>query len=150
MLVYSSSFIEFDGYGSDGLGSVTRHLACSSNRNGAQLFGLEEISDISAIARDIAFVLLCIVATITLLVILAVVRKASRRFQEAMDRIDDLIDSLAAARDAVAEFRDKIRARSNNDSGHGGSSFNVASWLLSPLGHAIRQQFRKRRTRDES
>ncbi len=107
------------------------------------------MTDVSAIARDIAFVLLCLVATITLLVIIFSVRKVVRRLQTAMDRVDDLLDSVVAARDAFAEFRDKVRSRGGTGSRDADSGFNVVSWLLSPLGHTISRQFR-RRTRGES
>lgn len=102
------------------------------------------MTDVSAIARDIAFVLLCIVATVTLLVILVSVRRVVRRLQLAMDRVDDLLDSVVAARDAVMEFRDKVRRRGDMGSGNANSGFNVVSWLLSPLGHTISRQFRRR------
>ena len=102
------------------------------------------MTDVSAIARDIAFVLLCLVATITLLVILFSVRKVVRRLQTAMDRVDDLLDSVVAARDAFAEFRDKVRSRGGTGSRDTDSGFNVVSWLLSPLGHTISRQFRRR------
>lgn len=102
------------------------------------------MTDVSAIARDIAFVLLCLVATITLLVILVSVRRVVRRLQIAMDRVDDLLDSVVAARDAFAEFRDKIRSRGGMGSRDSDNGFNVVSWLLSPLGHSISRQFRRR------
>ena len=102
------------------------------------------MSDVSAIARDIAFVMLCIVASVTLLVILVSVRKVVRRMQEAMDRVDDLLDSVVAARDAFTELRDRIRSRSGRISSDSDGRFNVVSWLLSPLRHAINRQFRRR------
>ena len=108
------------------------------------MFGLDEMTDVSAIARDIAFVLLCVVATVTLLVILVSVRKVMRRLQVAMDRVDDLLDSVVAARDAFADFRDKVRSRSGTGSRDSDNGFNVVTWLLSPLGHAINRQFRRR------
>ena len=113
------------------------------------MFGLDEITDVSAIARDIAFVLLCVVATVTLLVILVSVRKVVRRLQVAMDRVDDLLDSVVAARDAFTDFRDKVRNRSGMGSRDSDNGFNVVTWLLSPLGQAINRQFR-RKARDGS
>ena len=112
------------------------------------MFGLAEITDISAVARDIALVLLCVAATVAVLVVVVGVRKALRRLHEAMDRVDDLLDSVVAARDAFAEFRDKVRARGGKASRDQDPGFNVVSWLLSPLSHAIGRQFR-RRTRDD-
>ena len=108
------------------------------------LFGLNEISDVSAIARDIALVLLCIVAIVTLLVVLISLRKVVRRLQEAMDRVDDLLDSVVAARDAFKEFRERVKSRSGKGLSDSDNGFNVVSWLLSPLGHAINRQFRRR------
>ena len=102
------------------------------------------MTDVSALARDIAFVLLCVVATVTLLVILVSVRRVLRRLQMAMDRVDDLLDSVVAARDAVIEFRDNVRRRGDMGSGDSGSGFNVVAWLLSPLGQTISRQFRRR------
>lgn len=126
------------------VGSAIVIQQASSPRIGTPLFGLDEMSDVSAIARDIAFVLLCIVATVTLLVILISVRKVVRRLQEAMERVDDLLDSVVAARDAFTEFRDRVRSRTGKSSSDSDSGFNVVSWLLSPLSHTINRQFRRR------
>ncbi len=109
---------------------------------GTPLFGLDEITDVSAIARDIALVLLCVAATFAVLVILVSVRKLVRRLHEAMDRVDDLIDSVVAARDTISEFRNRVRDRGGMGSNGG---FNIVSWLLSPLSHAIRREYRRRK-----
>ena len=129
------------------MGSEIDLQLASSPRIDTPLFGLDEITDVSAIARDIALVLLCLVATVAALVILVSVRKLLRRLNEAMDRVEDLLDSVVAARDAFAEFRSRFRNRGGTASDGTEIRFNVVSWLISPLGHAIRRQFRQR-TRD--
>ncbi len=112
---------------------------------GTPLFGLDEITDVSAIARDIALVLLCLAATFAVLVILVSVRKVVRRLHEAMNRVDDLIDSVVAARDAISEFRNRVRDRGGMGSDGSNGGFNIVSWLLSPLSHAIRREYRRRK-----
>jgi uncharacterized membrane protein YhiD involved in acid resistance len=110
---------------------------------------LNDIADFSAIARDIAFVVVCVVATVATLLILVSVRKAIRRINEAMARVEDILDSVAAARDSLVEMRNRIQNRSSKDGEDSGGRFNVVTWLLTPLGHAINRQFRKR-SRGES
>ncbi len=130
------------------MGSEIEIQQATSPRIGTPLFGLDEITSVSAIARDLAFVILCIVASIVLLLIVISLRKAIGRFNEAMDRVDDLLDSVVAARDAVAEFRDRIRRRGGDGSGDFERGFSVVSWLFTPLGLAIGRRFR-RRARDD-
>lgn len=106
---------------------------------------MTDIAEYAGIARDIAFVVVCLVVTIAMLLILDGVRKAVRRLNEAMDRIDDLLDSVVAARDALTEMRDRVRSRASGfGSRESNGGFNVVSWLLSPLSHVIYRQFRGR------
>ncbi len=107
------------------------------------MLDLNDIADISAVARDLAFVVVCVVAAVATLLILVSVRKIVRRLNEAMDRVDDLLDSVVAARDSFNELREKVRSRSMGGEGSG-EGFNVVTWLLTPLGHVINRQFRNR------
>ena len=112
------------------------------------MLDLNDIADYSAIARDLAFVVFCVVAAIAVLLILVSVRKVARRLNEAMDRVDDLLASVVAARDSFNEFRDRVRNhRSMGGEGSDGG-FNVVTWLLTPLGYVINRRFRNR-SRDE-
>ena len=149
MLLRSFDFVQSGTRVGSGLNNVTRHIAAQSHRNGVPLTGLEEIGDIAAIARDVLIVLVCIVAIVLQLVIIVRVRKMAGRIDKAMDHIEDLIASCVSARDSIVEFRDRVKSRTSSGSGNGGGGFNAVSWLLSPLGHAISQQFRKRRARDD-
>lgn len=105
---------------------------------------MDSIEGISAVARDVAFVVVCIVVTIAVLMILFGVRKATRRFNEAMDRVDDLLDTVVAARDSLAELRQRIRSRSGVGSDNPNNGFNVVTWLLTPLGYVMGQRFKRR------
>ena len=111
---------------------------------------LNDITDISAVARDIAFVVVCIVVTIAVLLILSGVRKATQRLNEAMDRVDDLLDTIVAARDSLAELRQRIQSRSGVGTDNSGSRFNVVTWLLTPLSYVIGQRFKRRSHNDET
>jgi len=108
------------------------------------LFELNNIVSYVAIARDIAFVALCIVAFITVIVILIAVRKGTRRFDETMDRLDSLLDSVIAVRDALADVQKRIRERANATKSGADRGFNVATWLFSPLRYIIARRVRKR------
>ena len=108
---------------------------------------LNDITGISAVARDVAFVVVCIVVTIAVLLILSGVRKATQRLNEAMDRVDDLLDTIVAARDSLNELRQRVRTRSTVGTDGSNSGFNIVTWLLTPLGYVIGQRF-KRRSRD--
>ena len=110
---------------------------------------LNDITNFSAIARDLAFVVVCVVATVATLLILFSVRKVVRRLNEAMDRVDDLLDSVVAARDSLSAMRDRVRNRSSMGGEGSGGGFNVVTWLLTPLGYVINRQFRNR-SRDRS
>ena len=105
---------------------------------------MSDIAEYSGIARDIAFVLVCLVIVIAVLLILDSVRKAVRRLNEAMDRVDDLLDSVVAARDAFTDMRERVRSRTGFGSTDSGDGFNVVAWLLSPLGQVINRRFRRR------
>ena len=105
---------------------------------------MSDIAEYAGIARDIAFVIVCLVVAISMLVILSNVRKAVERLNKAMDRVDDLLFSLASARDAIAEMRAKVGRRSSAGSNDSNGGFNVVTWLLSPLGYVISRQFRGR------
>ncbi len=109
---------------------------------------LNDITGISAVARDVAFVVVCIVLTIAVLLILSGVRKATRRLNEAMDRVDNLLDTVVAARDSLTAFRQRVRNRNKVGTDNSDGGFNVVSWLLTPLGYLIGQRF-KRRSRDD-
>lgn len=111
---------------------------------------LNDITDISAVARDIAFVVVCIVITVAALLILTSVRKAVHRLNQAMDRVDDLLDSIVAARDALTELKQRVRSRSKVGSDGSDGGFNIVTWLLSPLGYVISRQFRGRSRDDET
>lgn len=104
---------------------------------------ISDIAEYSGIARDIAFVVVCLVLAIAVLVILMSVRSAVRRLNEAMDRVDDLLDTVVAARDALSDMRERVRSRTGFNSEDSGGGFNVVSWLFSPLGHVISRQFRR-------
>ena len=108
------------------------------------MLDLNDITGISAVARDIAFVVVCIVVTIAVLLILSGVRKATRRLNEAMDRVDDLLDTIVAARDSLNELRQRVRSRSGVGRDNSDGGFNVVTWLLSPLGYVIGQRFKRR------
>lgn len=108
------------------------------------MLDLNDITGISAVARDIAFVVVCIVVTIAVLLILSGVRKATRRLNEAMDRVDDLLDTVVAARDSLNELRQRVRSRSSVGADNSDSGFNVVTWLLTPLGYVIGQRFKRR------
>ncbi len=102
---------------------------------------MSDIAEYSGIARDIAFVVVCLVVTIAVLFILSSVTKAVRRLNEAMDRVDNLLDSVVAARDALSEMGERVRNRTQFRSEGSGGGFNIVTWLLSPLGHAINRRF---------
>lgn len=104
----------------------------------------EDIANIFAAVRDVAFVVVCVVVVIAVLMILSGVRKATRRFNEAMDRVDDLLDTVVAARDSLAELRQRIRSRSSVGSDNSNDGFNVVTWLLTPLGYVMGRQFKRR------
>lgn len=114
------------------------------------MLDLNDITGISAVARDVAFVVVCIVVTIAVLLILSGVRKATRRLNEAMDRVDDLLDTIVAARDSLAEFRQRVRSRSSIGADNSDGGFNVVTWLLTPLGYVIGQRFSRRSRNDET
>ena len=105
---------------------------------------MSDIAEYSGIARDIAFVLVCVVVTIAVLFILSSVTKVVRRLNEAMDRVDNLLDSIVAARDALSEMGERVRSRTNFRSDDSGGGFNIVTWLLSPLSHVVNWQFRRR------
>ena len=115
------------------------------------MFELNDISQYSGILRDIAFVVVCAAVTVVALLTLGAVRKAVRRLNEAMDRVDNLLDSVVAARDTISDLRDRVRSRTGMGSADSGGGFNVVSWLLSPLSYVINRRMRERsRTRSES
>ena len=107
-----------------------------------------DIAVYAGIARDIAFVVVCLVVAFVALALLATVRKVAERVDEAMDKVDSLLESLASARDALKEFRAKVKERTASASSRSNQGFNVVTWLLSPLGYVINRQFR-RRSRDK-
>ena len=115
-----------------------------SHRIGTRLLDLNDITGVSAVARDIAFVVVCIVVTIAILLILSGVRKATQRLNEAMDRVDDLLDTIVAARDSLNELRQRVRSRSGVGRDNSDGGFNVVTWLLTPLGYVIGQRFKRR------
>ena len=108
------------------------------------MLDLKDIADIFAIARDLALVVVCVLVAASVLLILLSVRKLVHRLNEAMDRVDDLLASVAAARDSLAELRDRVRNRSSMGGKGTGGRFNVVTWLLTPIGHVINREFRKR------
>ena len=87
--------------------------------------------------------MVCLVLAIAVLVILMSVRSAVRRLNEAMDRVDDLLDTVVTARDALSDMRERVRSRTGFNSEDSGGGFNVVSWLFSPLGHVISRRFRR-------
>ena len=105
---------------------------------------MSDIAEYSGIARDIAFVVVCLVVAVAVWVILVSVTKAVRRLNEAMDRVDDLLDSVVAARDALTDMRERVRSRTGFGSEDSGGGFNVVSWLFSPLSLVINRLFRRR------
>ena len=108
------------------------------------MLDLNDIADYSAIARDLAFVVFCVVAAVATLLIVVSVLKVARRLNEAMDRVDDLLASVIAARDAFNEFRERVRNRSSMGAEGSDGGFNVVTWLFTPLGYVIKRRFRNR------
>ncbi len=108
------------------------------------MFELDNVISYAAIARDLAFVILCIVSVIAVVAILIAIRKATRRFDETMDRVDSLLDSILAIRDALAEAQQRMREYTDARKRESEQGFNVASWLFSPLKFFIKRKARER------
>ena len=111
---------------------------------------LNDIADISAVVRDVAFVVVCIVVAIAGLVIMSGVQKAVRRINQTMDRVDDLIDTIVAARDSLAELKKRIQSRSSIGGTNSDGGFNVFTWMMTPLGFVIGQLFKRRSRNDDT
>ena len=105
---------------------------------------MSDIAEYAGIARDIAFVVVCLLVAVAVFMVLVGIRKVVRRLNEAMDRVDDLLDSVVAARDALSDIGEQVRSRTSFGSQDSGGGFSFVRWLLSPLSFVFSRQSRSR------
>ena len=106
---------------------------------------LTEISIVSGIARDVALVILSLVGAIVILTLSSTIRRFFRRAGETVDRINEIVDSVAAARDDAVELIEHLKVTTGaKPPENGGGGFNFVPWLFAPLAYFFRNRNRER------
>lgn len=115
---------------------------------------MNQAAEIFAIARDVAIIILAVVATISMAVLSVVIVKAAGHFNRTVERangimsqVEELLDAAKQVRDVFANMSIATRSKKSNDSDDSGG-INAVSWLTFPMRLILRRIFRNNRRGD--